>query len=118
MGRESLAQMCGPTDINLVRHVDRLDNVNVRHAEPSVAKAMEGNLRTARAKSAKESVAILRAEAWPATVAPLAERRLEARGVEPLSLRPSSQTSTCVADLSRERVQRTGAPSLALVPTK
>jgi len=66
MGRESLAQMCGPTDINLVRHVDRLDNVNVGHAEPSVAKAMEGNLRTARAKSAKESVAILRAEAWPA----------------------------------------------------
>jgi len=45
-------------------------------------------------------------------------RDLEARGVEPLSLRPSFQTSTCIADLSRERVQRIGAPSLALVPTK
>ena len=102
MGRESLAQMCGPTDINLVRHVDRLDNVNVRHAEPSVAKAMEGNLRTARAKSAKESVAILRAEAWPATVAPLAERRLDAMGIEPLFPTPTSckiQQGLCPREL-------------------
>src|SRR6266436_7420160 len=41
---------------------------------------------------------------------------LEARGVEPLSLRPSFQTSTCVADRSRERVKRIGARHSLLCP--
>src|ERR1700747_3650419 len=43
-------------------------------------------------------------------------RYLEARGVEPLSLRPSFQTSTCVADRNRERVQRIGARRSLLCP--
>ena len=43
-------------------------------------------------------------------------RDLEARGVEPLSLRLSFQTSTCVADRNRERVQRIGAPRSLLCP--
>jgi len=43
-------------------------------------------------------------------------RDLEARGVEPLSLRPSFQTSTCVADRRRERVKRIGARHSLLCP--
>src|ERR1700721_231185 len=40
----------------------------------------------------------------PAVAPASAGRRLEARGVEPLSLRLSFQTSTCVSDLYIERV--------------
>ena len=52
----------------------------------------------------------------PAVAPASAGRRLEARGVEPLSLRPSFQTSTCLADRNRERVWRIGARRSLLWP--
>src|ERR1700722_8890291 len=52
----------------------------------------------------------------PAVAPASAGRRLEARGVEPPSLRLSVQTSTCLADQYRERVEQSGARHSLLWP--